>query len=136
MRKTNITLTLMLIFVAMSLLFPTEAAAKTLKMDLNGIPIQLTRYWSCVSDTIPAQAPAVYDSLAIPSDAAEVIVIGRHQALYIRPGSSTGPVAATGWIYIPKDVAFSFPVMDQNPAYIAYKSATGAASINLVWKRM
>lgn len=135
MKRVNTAMLLAMIVMMMACLFPTEAKAETLAMDNNGIPIQLARYWSCVSDTIPAQAPAVYDSLAIPADASEVIVIGRHQALYVRPGSSA-TVAATGWIYIPKDMPFTFPVMSQNPAYIAYKSTTGAASINLVWKRM
>ncbi len=135
MKSEKLTLILVMLVVMLACLFPTEARAETLALDNNGIPIQLARYWSCVSDTIPAQASTVYDSLAIPTDASEVIVIGRHQALYIRPGSSA-TVAATGWIYIPKDVPFTFPVGSQYPAYIAYKSTTGAARINLVWKRM
>ena len=110
--------------------------AEVLARDLNGVPIQLSRYFTCVKDTIPAQAPTVADSIAVPSNAAEAIIVGRHQALYVRYGvtNSTDYANALLWVYVPKDVVFRLPVMDCE--YIAYRSTTGAASINITWLRM
>ena len=134
MRDLKLSHLVLMILMAFMLFIPGSAEAETLKMDNNGIPIQLSRYWTCVNDTIPAQAAAVYDSLAVPENAAEAIVIGRHQALLIRPGGATGTVAATGWIYVPKDMPLKLPVMDV--PYLAFKSSTGAARIEIVWLRM
>lgn len=111
-------------------------SAETLKIDNNGYPIQLTRYFTCVKDTIPVQNAAVVDSIAVPSNAAEVIITGRHNALYIRPNATTSAQYADAslWIYVPKDVPLRLPVIDMQ--YICYKSATVAASINITWLRM
>jgi len=129
MKKILLILLIMLmVFLAVSL------SAEKLKLDVNGQPIQLSRYFSVVHDSIAAGAAA--DSTAIPTNAAEVMIIGQHQALWIRPGS-TATVAATGWIYVPKDVPFKLPVMDQPVLYVVYKSYAGsAAAINLAFLRM
>jgi len=133
MRKSNLTAFFLLLVVTLCFLIPTEARAETLKMDDNGVPIPMARYFTTVSDSIPVQAAAVYDSVAVPANAAEVVITGRHQALYVKASSAT-TVVATEWIYVPKDVPYKLPVMDA--IYICYRSATGAASIQLAWLRM
>lgn len=117
------------------LMLSVGLSGEKLKRDVNGVAIQLSRTFTALSDSIPAQAPTVYDSLAVPANAAEVMIIARHQPIYFRAGAATSAAAAI-WIYVPKDIAVTFPVMDLSPAYIAYKSTNGAASINIVWKRM
>ena len=133
MRKT---MKIMIMVVMMLTIVMSFLNAEKLKHDVNGTPIQLSRYFTCVKDTIPAQAPTVADSIAVPSNAAEAIIVGRHQALYVRYGvtNSTDYANAALWVYVPKDVVYRLPVMDCE--YIAYKSATGAASINITWLRM
>jgi hypothetical protein len=133
MKSLKTSTILILILMCLAIFIPREARAETLNMDNNGIPIQMSRYWTCANDTIPVQAPTVADSIAVPTDAAEATVIFRHQAGYIRPAAATTAEAAN-WIYVPKDAQISMPV--QNTAYIVYRSATGAASINFIWKRM
>jgi hypothetical protein len=133
MKKINITAFILLLLVCFTLLLPTTACAESLKMDNNGVPIQLSRYFTTISDTIPAQASTVYDSLAVPANAAEVVIVGRHNALYVKASSST-TIVATEWIYVPKDVPLKLPVMDS--AYICYKAVTGAASLQIAWLRM
>lgn len=130
-RSLTMLLVLLVSIVLMSL--PVEAQAETLKIDNNGFPIQLSRYFTTVSDSIPSQAATAYDSLAVPANAAEVIIVGRHQGLYVKPRSTT-TIAATEWVYVPKDVPYRIPVMDAE--YVCYKSANGAASIQITWLRM
>lgn len=127
--KSSIMIFLFLVALVISV------SAQVLPRDLNGTAVQLTRYFTTVSDTIPSQAPTVVDSIAVPTNAAEVVIVGRHQALFIRPNATatTAGVAAS-WVYVPKDVVFRFPVMDAE--YICYRSATGAAKINITWLRM
>lgn len=136
MKKINgfsLGMMIMLLLSLVLLMLPGKAQAETLKTDNNGIPIQLSRYFTTVSDSIPAQAAAVYDSIAVPANAAEVMIVGRHQGLLIK-GRSTTTIAATEWIYVPKDIVYRIPVMDAE--YICYRSTTGAAAIHITWLRM
>lgn len=124
------------LFMLMLLVFMALVAnlsAEKLKYDANGIPIQQSRYFTTVRDTIPAQAPAVYDSLAVPANAAQAVVISRHQAIYVKYGGLDKAVA-TNWSYIPVNTPIILPTIDA--AYLCYKSATGAASLNIIWYRM
>ena len=130
MKKVNYKIVLAIFLMMMMAAF---MYAETLKMDNNGIPIQMSRYFTTERDTIPAQSPAAYDSLAVPSNAAETIIIGRHQPLLIKYGGAINGIGAN-WIYIPKDMPVKLPTLDAE--YICYKSTTGAASINIIWVRM
>ncbi|HPS39664.1 MAG TPA: hypothetical protein PL124_09655 [Candidatus Cloacimonadota bacterium] len=131
MKKIINFIVLMVLFIGMGALF-----GETLKIDNNGVPIQLSRYFTTVKDTIPAQAPTVVDSIAVPTNAAEVIIVARHNAIYIRPNATTSAEVADAslWIYVPKDTPFKLPVIDMT--YLCYRSATGEASINITWLRM
>lgn len=125
----------MVLLAVLLLVVSVMLGAEKLKLDVNMNPIQLSRTFTALSDSIPSQVSTVYDSLAVPANAAEVMIIARHQPIYFRAGAATSAAAAI-WIYVPKDVPVTFPVMDLSPAYIAYKSTNGAASINIIWKRM
>lgn len=125
---------IMTFLIVMLLSLASSLLGKTLKMDNNGMPIQMSRYFTAVRDTIPAQAAAVYDSIAVPVDASAVTIIGSNQALMIYAGPAK-TLTAADWIFIPKDVPITFPVMDVI-TYIRYKSYTGAAAINIIWQRM
>lgn len=132
MKSTHRTILLVILVLTM---FALTLTAQVLPRDLNGTPVQLTRYFTTVSDTIPIQAPTVVDSIAVPTNAGEVIIVARHQALYIRPNATTTTTGvAASWVYVPKDAIYRFPVMDAE--YICYRSTTGAAKINITWLRM
>jgi hypothetical protein len=131
MKRLNLlTILIICLMVSLTALLPAEKLAR----DVNGVAIQLSRYWTCVHDTIPAQAPTVIDSLAVPSDAAEAVIIFQSQAGYVRPRCTTTAGFATRWMYVPVGVPVTIPV--QNETYIVYRSYTGANAINIVWKRM
>lgn len=111
-------------------------SAEKLGLDVNGTPIQSARYFTAVKDSIPAQASAVYDSTAVPSNANETTVIFRHQAGYVYFGAAkTLTAEAADWTYIPKDTPVTFPTQ-YGITYVKYKACTGAASINLIFRRM
>jgi len=124
---------LMLILIAT--LF-TALSAEKLARDVNGTPIQACRTFTAVRDTIPAQAPAVYDSIAVPVNAAEVTVIFMAQHGMVYAGTAkTLAAAATDWIFVPKETPLKLPVME-GITYIKYKSYTGANNISIIWHRM
>jgi len=126
-----------LLLITLLLSLTLSLGAEKLKRDVNGTPIQMPRYFTAVSDSIPSQLAAVYDSLAIPANAAEMMLIFRHQGGYIYEGAAKTLTAdSADWIYVPKDIAVTFPVMDNVGGYLRYKSTTGAARINIIWKRM
>jgi hypothetical protein len=128
MKMKVILLAILLIVVCLAL------PAVKLKYDANGIPIQMSRYFTAVRDTIPAQAPAVYDSIAVPVNTSAVTIIGSNATLMIYAGQAK-TLTAADWIFIPKDVPITLPCMDVI-TYIKYKSYTGAAAINIIWQRM
>jgi len=129
----------MIVFTMLALLMLASFSllnAEKLKLDLNGVPMQFARTTTAVRDSIPLQAPAVYDSLAVPANAIEVTVIFTNQAgmLYTAP-PKTMTATSTDWIFIPKETPITLPVMDAI-THIKYKSYTGANAINVIWRRM
>lgn len=129
MRRNIILISLLLLLVACM-------GAEKLARDVNGTPIQWPRYMTALRDTIPAQASTVYDSLAVPTDAVELVVTFSHAAGYIYTGAAKTLIAtSTDWIYVPKETPVALPVMVGH-TYIKYRSYTGANSINFIWKRM
>lgn len=130
MRRLNLVIILLVLFIGMSSVLD---ATKRLARDANSIPIQISRYWTCEHDTIPAQAPTIKDSLAVPADCVEAVIIFQSQAGYIRPTATTSALAAK-WMYVPVGVPVTVPV--NNITYIVYRSYTGANAINIIWKKM
>lgn len=118
------------------LCLPQEVEAQVLPIDLNGVNIQMPRYTTAVRDSIPSQAAAVYDSIAVPTDAVECTMIFMSAAGKVYTGTAKKLTAdAVDWIYVPVGQQFTFPVMDVI-TYVKYKSWTGANSVNIVWKRL
>lgn len=124
---------LLLVFALFAAKITIPSQKLVLPYDGMGNAMQLSKSFVTVSDSIPAQAAAVYDSVAVPTKTVEVVLLSRHQAVYIRKGTRATP-AATSWIYVPKDTPFRLPVMDVE--YICYKSATGAASLQITWFKL
>lgn len=126
----------MLLMLVLSFLMIIPLAGEKLARDVNNTPMQFVRYCTAVRDTIPTQAPAVYDSLAVPANAIECTVIFTTQPGMVYMGTAKTLTAMdSDWLIIPKEKEITFPVMD-NSTYIKYKSLTGANAINIIWKRL
>lgn len=126
---------ILLILVVLVVLLSSLLAEK-LKKDVNGYPIQFARTHTAIRDSIPAQAAAVYDSIAVPANAVEVTLTFADNAGKIYTGAAKTLTAdSTSWIYVPKGIPLILPVMDAI-TYIKYKSWTGANSVSIVWRLM
>lgn len=133
MKNLNIKILLSLIVLMVML---SSLCAEKLKKDVNGTPIQFARTHTAIRDSIPAQAPAVYDSIAVPANAVEVTIIFTYQDGMIYTGAAkTLTATSTSWIFVPKGIAVTLPVMDAI-TYIKYKSYTIANAVNFVWRLM
>jgi len=91
----------------------------------------VSRAFSTYTDSLYNSHAADYDSLAVPANAATVMIIGKHQDLLFYGGPAKNPITANDWALIPKDLPTILPVADMN--YIRYKPASNACRIYLIW---
>lgn len=127
---------LTLIILAVLLLAVSALPGQKLAKDVNGYRIQMPRYFTAAHDSIPAQAPTVYDSLLIADNACEVSLWFIDQPGYIYTGTAKTTPTSAEWIYVPKGIILTLPYQDPVSAYIKYKSVTGANSVNFIIKRL
>lgn len=136
MKKRCNGFTRIILMMVLAFLVILPCFGEKMARDVNGAPIQFARTFTAVRDSIPAQAPAVYDSLAVPNNAIECTVIFTTQPGMVYFGAAkTLAATAADWLIVPKEKEFTFPVME-GVTYIKYKSLTGANAINIIWKRM
>lgn len=125
-------LTLIILII---LAFACALSAEKLALDVNGYPMQFERYFTAASDSLAATETA-YDSLAVPGNAAAVTIIFRHTGGYIYGGAAKTLVKdSDDWIYIPKEVPITLPVMDLDSGYLKYITFNGANRMSYIWRR-